>query len=353
MDLIIKPTEICNFKCTFCSSTSIAPSKASRLDLNKVFSFLDRFPDTRTIIVNGGDPLMMEPEYYWKILDFLKLKRMPTILSFTSNLWDFYKNPDKWKELFKHPQVGVSTSFNFGNTRKITNTQVYTEDIFWNVSNLFLEKIGYRPSFISVITEENESSALENVRLAKAMDVECKLNYAMASGIQTRPYLLSKIYKIYLEIFKQGLNPWEFNTKQMINKIRTEATICPLNRSCDAGIRCLQPAGDYYSCGAFADDKEYAIDFDEEVLNGSFKTPLKDSHELFSMKNECFNCPMFDICNGCKKTIADYKRLDMVEEHCALMKINAPAILELRLSKLDFLNQGEVPKYPFIIEETR
>ena len=31
MDLIIKPTELCNFKCTFCSSTKISKNKKDEL----------------------------------------------------------------------------------------------------------------------------------------------------------------------------------------------------------------------------------------------------------------------------------------------------------------------------------
>ena len=78
-----------------------------------------------------------------------------------------------------------------------------------------LEYIGYRPDFISVITDENEKFAIKNVELAQKMSedqepketlhyfnphkkigVECKLNYAMASGDQSSPYLLSKIYSL-------------------------------------------------------------------------------------------------------------------------------------------------------------
>lgn len=334
MDLIIKPTEACNFKCTFCSSTSIAPSKATLLDLEKIFLFLQRFPHTQTIIVNGGDPLMVSPDYYQKILNYLDQHQMDTTLSFTTNLWDFYLKPEKWIEIFKHPKLGVSTSFNFGDTRRITNTRIFTEEIFWKVSDKFLDHIGYRPSFISVINDENEDTALENVLLAKRMDVECKLNYAMASGAESKPYILSKIYALYLEVFEKGLTQWEFNTKQMIKRIQKRATICPQNRTCDSGIRCLQPAGDYYSCGAFGDDKEYAIDFSKEMSQTEILTPLRDTSDLLSLKDECLTCPMFDICNGCKKTIKDLKTHDLVEEHCVQMKINAPKILK-------FLAQSE------------
>ena len=102
-----------------------------------------------------------------------------------------------------------------------------------------LEYCGYRPDFISVITEENVHNAVKNVRLAKQMSnyeepegtldalnkenkigVECKLNYAMASGEQKNPFLLSDIYKIYVDIWRMGLAPWEFNTKQMMTTLK-------------------------------------------------------------------------------------------------------------------------------------
>jgi len=348
MDLIIKPTEACNFKCTFCSSTDIAPSKAINLDLKKIYAFLERYPDTRTIIVNGGDPLIMAPEYYFELLSYIRKRNLPTTLSLTTNLWDFYKNPDKWTELFKHKKVGISTSFNYGDTRRITKNKIFSEDIFWNVSNLFLEKVGYRPSFISVINDDNAYNAIDNVYLAKKMDVECKLNYAMASGIQSKPFVLSKIYEIYVQIYKAGLTPWEFNTKQMLKRMVKAPTICPQNRTCDSNIRCLQPAGDYYSCGAFGDDKEYSINFEEEVILGEeTKKPLADSSDIFSLKSECLSCPMFEICNGCKKTIKDLQVHQLVEDHCVRMKRIAPDIVELQEHTYESLQKIKDPTFTF------
>ena len=182
MELIIKPTEKCNFKCTFCSSTHITDDKSAELDLNHVYKFLDTYPNTSTIIVNGGDPLMMDPEYYWQIIKYLDEHDLPTTLSFTTNLWPFYKNPDKWKDLFNNDRVWVTTSFQYGGGRLKGDLTEFSEEDFWNVSDAMLEHCGYRPSFISVITEENRHLAIKNVELAKEMDVECKLNYAFSSG---------------------------------------------------------------------------------------------------------------------------------------------------------------------------
>ena len=326
MDLIIKPTELCNFKCTFCSSTKLVEDKASKLDLIKIYQFLDRFPETKTIIVNGGDPLMMDPQYYREIIKYCDDNNLPANISLTTNLWPFYKNPKKWMDVFQNPRVGIATSFQYGSGRLKGDYSVFTEEDFWNCSNAVLEHCGYRPSFIAVITEENEDSVIRTVELAKKMDVVCKVNYAMASGEQDKPYMLAKIYYQYVKIWQAGLAEWEHNTQQMMNRLRGEATICPLTRTCDSHIRTIQPEGDYYSCGAFGDDKEKAIDWDFE-MNGGFATPLADSFELNSLKKGCYTCPMFQICKGCKKTIKDLKKHNMVEEHCYNRKLLGPAIL--------------------------
>jgi radical SAM protein with 4Fe4S-binding SPASM domain len=338
MELIIKPTEKCNFKCTFCSSTHITEDKTAELSHEHIFQFLKRFPETNTIIVNGGDPLMMQPEYYWKIIKHLDDNNLETKISFTTNLWPFYKNPDKWLSLFKHERMGVCTSFQYGGGRLKGDLSEFSEEDFWNVSNMMLDKVGYRPDFISVVTEENEHLAIKNVELAKQMGVQCKLNYAMSSGPpvkfkniimgqEGRPYMLAKMYEIYVKIWEQGLTEWEYNTRQMTVRLQGYSTTCPQNRKCDSNIRTLQPSGDYYSCGSFGDDRAYSIDFEKE-MNGEKIFPLQFQPELQSLKQSCFTCPMFQICNGCRKTVKDLKDHNMVEAHCYTMKQLAPKIIE-------------------------
>lgn len=325
MDLIIKPLEACNFKCTFCSSTNISSSPYNILDITLIKQFLERFPETNTIIVNGGEPLLMKPSWYWEIINYIVERGLNTTLSFTSNLWVFYKNPQPWISLFKHELVSVGTSFNYGETRLINETTVLTEDIFVDMVSHFKTHIGYTPDFISVINEFNDTPELmlQNVLLAKRLGVVCKLNYAMCSGAQTSPYMLAKIYQFYLKLYRLELQEYEYNTQQFINSIGgSQATTCPLSRTCDEGIRCLQPDGDYYSCGSFADDKLYPIDFNDEVIGGGFITPLQSDENLFHLKDECLSCPMFNICNGCKKTIYDMKEqgVHFIQEHCSIMK---------------------------------
>lgn len=332
MELIIKPTEVCNFACTFCSSTMISNDHYKILDIEYIFDFLRKFPLTNTLIINGGDPLMIKPKYYNDIIEFLDTHNLPATISFTSNLWAFYKNPTPWIDIFKNPRVGVITSFNFGDTRRITSDRVFTLDDFWKVSNKFTDLIGYRPDFISVITDDNEDTALDNVRLAQEMGVECKLNYGMASGDLSQSYQLSKIYKIYIDVYNAGLTDWEYNTKQLVNRLYGGSTTCPQSRNCDGGIRAINPGGDYYSCGAFGDDGDKSISFDDELSRDVIHHPLSTDLDLDALKIECYTCPMFKICNGCRKTIKDMKNENIVEVHCTLMKTLSSEIIQINSS---------------------
>jgi sulfatase maturation enzyme AslB (radical SAM superfamily) len=146
-------------------------------------------------------------------------------------------------------------------------------------------------------------------------------------GNENSMYTQADMYEQYLEIHEAGLGEFEYNTKQMIKRLRGGDTTCPLARSCDSQIRSLQPGNNYHSCGAFGDDLAYPIDFEKE-MKGEFFRPLTNVPELESMKQSCFTCPMFSICNGCKKTISDTKRLGLVEHHCKKMKSIASRIIE-------------------------
>lgn len=337
MNLIIKPTQRCNFACKYCSSTDIAKSNTAHddLELHKIFRFLDRYPKTSQIIINGGDPLMMPPDYYFTLLDYIESNSLPTTLEFCSNLWDYYKKPKKWAKLFSHEKVNIGTSFNYGEERILPDGRILTESLFLDIIYKFKNEFGHFPPFVAVVTNENISRAIDNVRLAKELNVVCKLNFELNSGRAAGGVTLGKMYHIYLQIFKEGLSDFESNTDIIIKKIKgIESNMCPHNRKCDEGIRNLQPESQsgysYNSCGAFGDDQKYEINFEAE-MQGGFFTPLQSALEIQYQKEECLSCPNFSFCNGCYKTVSDHKRLGLVEESCIEMKSFRKEILKMGL----------------------
>lgn len=294
MDLVIKPTRACNFKCSFCSSNLI-PNK--KLDLDVVKDFLLK-NDVSTIIVNGGDPLMMPVSYYEELVDFINEHNMNISVSFTTNMWDWYENPDKWNKLFRNDKIKLCTSFQYGKGRIIPNGSDFTEELFLDIQNKFKNEFGYYLDFISVVTEDNEQYAIKNVELAKSLGVHCKLNYAVKSGRQDKMYPYDKIIHTYNELFKTDLWKYEDNCLNFINYFNNKGTICPLSDNmCYDNIRCFTPDGSLSMCPALDDDG------------------IKDSRKYKFYKKECLTCEFFRICNGCAKRIKDLQE-DFPTQNC-------------------------------------
>jgi radical SAM protein with 4Fe4S-binding SPASM domain len=310
MDLVLKPSEVCNFKCTFCSSPTLSNDTKNKLDLKFLKEFLETHEVT-TVIINGGDPLALPYEYLEKLIDICLSFNSVQSVSLTTNLWAFYKEPDKWEPILKKDRVNMLTSFQYGDRRLIDEKTVYTEELFWKVSDLCLERLGYRPMFISVLDYDNADTAIQTIELAKRMGVECKINYIFSSGrAKGEVFYLADIFKIYMDIHKNGLSQYEQNGKAILYD---KNLICPMSRDCVDSIRVIQPDNKVYSCPAMADDCE------SEILSDG--TPeLKLKPELSFLKSECFSCELFKYCNSCHKKISDIRAIENIEMHCSKMK---------------------------------
>jgi radical SAM protein with 4Fe4S-binding SPASM domain len=344
MSLIIKPTEACNFSCDFCSSVDLVEDKTSKLELQKIFSFLKRFPLTERIFVVGGDPLMMKPSYYFDLLEHLEENNYPAIISMTTNLWDFYKRPEKWVELFKHPKIEIGTSFQYGEGRRISKSRVFEERDFISIYSLFKELVpGKDLCFLAVIDDRNEQFAIDQVYLAKRLGTQCRLVYSSKSGLAGRPYPISKLYNIFIKVWKLGLAEYEQTAITISDKLSGLEVACPLSRNCDHWMRSINPDGRYFTCGPLNDDLDIdnEIDFKSEVTEGkSFHLPLQNSSNNQYLKDECLSCPMFQVCNACRKHVKDLKSSDMVEEHCTMMK-NISSDLQEMTKSSDILQLKE------------
>lgn len=327
MDLVIKISDKCNFKCDFCSSNMIAANH-NDLPLWKVTSYIVDHPQVRNIIVNGGDPLCVDPEWYWNLLYWLEETKRDINISFTTNLWDFYKHPEKWEELFKE-HISVCTSFQYGDGRKLATGEVFTEDMFVEIFNMFEERIGYKLKFIAVQNHKNASYALATVELAKRLGTTCRINPALKSGRTEFPYPFHLIMRTWLDIIDAGLGEYEDNCKLLKDVWAGNDTECPFNSRChdsEFGIRCMSPDGSVHICPAIADDIMKGID--EAYVDGSGKKiPFKD----ILIKAECATCKNFKLCNSCKKRIIDIHSMgeSYLNDHCTHMKAMIPRMEHL------------------------
>lgn len=307
MELIIKPTGRCNFNCTFCSSANLDIAHPTTGVPKPIKDLILKMKPTN-IIVTGGEPLTIDPEYYLELQELGKCH-----ISFTSNMKDFYFHPEKWERLVKDPNMGFITSFNYGDTRRWDENTPYTEEKFIEVSNLFKEVSGkdFLP-FIAVIDESNEDMLLDHVYLAKRLGTLVKINNASKIGRCGKNYPKWKMIKAYLNIIDLGLGDYEITCRER------EFGRCAFNTNfmCNSTIRCcyVDSAGKLHY--GICDDEvsaEREIPMDEEFpVPINPKVPGKDQY----IHDKCVYCELFRFCHGCNA-----HRLHAREfpEHCSEM----------------------------------
>lgn len=292
MELIIKPTGRCNFNCKFCSAglLKIAHPDEDKIVPDKLRDLITTLKPRR-LIITGGEPLMVEPEYYFNMHEIL-----PVDISPTTNLKNFYLNPEKWTPLFKTDWFHPTTSFNYGDSRMWDKDTVYTEKKFIEVVELYSKYVGSPPpSFIAVIDDSNEDTVMDHVYLAKKLGMQVKLNNAVAMGFQETSYQRYKLFRHYLDIVDAGLEEYEWHCSNR------DLGYCPNNIPlfCSSSIRCcyMDTNGELH-VGSCEDELSMGIEIPKSDICMNLREDSIDPGDFIT--EECSYCELFRLCNGCK-----------------------------------------------------
>ena len=305
MELILKPTSRCNFACKFCSAYSSDIMHLEHLT-PELKDIIQEISPT-SVIITGGDPLCISPELYDELLSLGSWN-----LSLTTNLKDYVQHPEKWRSLFKNPRVGICTSFQFGEGRMWDKDTPYDVSRFTEVFNMFLDDIGYRLKFLSVISRENEDRALDHIYLAKKLQTKCKLNPMMPLGKSGEFFPMFKMVQIWLEVFEAGLQD------SLDIDVQFKHGGCGFNTNllCSSTIRAVKVDFNGNVIVASCED---------DLVNRSYGAgiPLKESphEEVIPMSQHiskrCLCCRLFRLCHGCHQARVLNKT---VPQHCEEMK---------------------------------
>lgn len=318
MELIVKPTGLCNFACNFCLSGKMASNIKHTTHVPQKLKDLISVLHPNCIIVNGGDPLLSGPTYFEELL---AASDSNTEIAIVTNLKAFWLAPEKWTNVLRNPRISVTTSFQYGTGRKWDPNTTYDEEKFREVCKVFKQNVGYVPMFIAVITKENEDRALDHLLLAKELGTTCKLNPVLPLGISDESYPKYKMIDIWFEAKKRGLDKYMNADIQFFNGG------CSFNTGlmCATTIRVFwEDINDnvHYSacdnCSTLGDSIPLEI---EQPIPKKMKL---DPHTFINGK-KCLTCKLCRFCNACK-AMRDANRND--PNYCVEMKKREQDILD-------------------------
>ena len=303
MELTIRVTGRCNFDCTFCSVTNLDVKHPVNGVPDKIKELINTIKPS-SISITGGEPLLVDPEYYLELYDLAKCH-----ISIISNLKEFYYNPEKWRPVFTHPNIDIITSFNYGDTRKWDKDTIYDEEMFIKIYNMYYEMTGKSLYFIAVIDNDNEHLVIKHTELAKRLNTKVRINNATRQGRQKYTYPRYKLFQKYFEIIEAGLGSYEIYCD------KANLDHCPINRNmnCKSYIRtCYIDSNNelhYYDCCESCQGENLINYKNDNMIPTAIYPPMKKH-----VNQKCSYCELFEICNGCDSQKSEYP-----PEHCEEM----------------------------------
>lgn len=276
--VIAKPTKECNADCSYCSSPPDMKNGWSLDDFKVIFDRLyPRLRPDATIIWHGGEPMLQGVEFYIQAYEYAKSKVPEIQFSIQSNLLLYTK---KWKSVFQNVFKGqISTSFDPDEENRTIkgNTASYSRQFFKKLDLVLAD--GFRPLVIGTYTEKTSALAFKLYDKSKKMQEEkgycfsLRYNYrypagrAFGEGEIIRPETYGKML---IDVYDKWIRDLpEFIITPLdhmfLKTIKDNYSVCPWTKNCGGNFLTIEPNGDAYNCGEFADLKE------EKFLFGNLK----------------------------------------------------------------------------------
>lgn len=311
---ILKPTKECNAQCEYCCTP---PDGIKRWTIEKTQQVIDKLlphmSQRSSIVFHGGEPMMMGPDYYYQINDYIKSKKPDINIGIQTNLL-LYKS-SAWKDLFLNVfSGGVSTSYEPDNHSRILNgSSVKYANVFFNALEQLIDD-GIKPLVIGTFSSLSLNDGMRLYEFSinrKRRSFHIRLNYQYPMGRirDTGPAITPVEYgEMLIDVY----NRWIVDApsfivtplNQMLKICLTgDNNICPWTNSCGGQFVSIDPDGSTYNCGLFSD-----MHIQEYCFGNIFKQPVNELLASPAARNirrrrvnilpDCSSCRHFSVCQG-------------------------------------------------------
>lgn len=343
--VILKPTKNCNADCSYCSAPPDHEASWTIDEFKLIFDKLEReLDDYATLLFHGGEPMLMGVDFYTQAWEYVHLKKPNVSFSMQSNLL-LYSN--KWKPIFENIFKGsISTSYDPDEKDRTVNgsSEKYTK-MFFKKINRVLED-GFKPLVIGTYTNDTIHLVKDFYEKSKSHpsgSFSIRINYRFPAGriSELEPLLLPETYgKVLIELYDKWITELPdlhiTPLDQMFLKVmNVNMSQCPWTKRCGGSFMAIEPNGDVYNCGEFADlnKEEYRYgnirenwvpggkkmdvvnlvkivspqELASKMLNSNAARLMKQ--RTYNLPKDCITCRHFKECEGgCMRDAELYDR---------------------------------------------
>lgn len=261
--VILKPTKECNADCSYCSAPPDDENRWSIEDFKIIFDrLLPSLNPNATLLWHGGEPMLMGIEFYEQAWDYVKSKMPGINFSLQSNLLLYTK---KWKPVFENVfNSSISTSYDADEKDRTLNGDPEKYKIaFYKKLDRVLND-GFKPLVIGTYTNDTIHLAKEFYEKSKnyhSGSFSLRINYRFPAGriADQEPLLspvryghaLNELFDLWLKDLPDlHITPLD---QMFLKAININMGQCPWTRKCGGSFMSIEPNGDTYNCGEFAD----------------------------------------------------------------------------------------------------
>lgn len=309
LTLIVKPTDECNFSCTYCYGAH-SQSRNNRMTLDLYSQLLEKcinsgYSDLKTIW-HGGEPLLMGADFYSdavQVQDHYSNShgtRFLNSLQTNGSLID-----DECASVFRNNDFRVCVSFD-GWGGKISRPRA--EEALSGIK--LLKSYGLYPSILSVVTSETVDDLPLLYEFVKDEALSWKFNRVFSHGGMPDAEQLAVPDEAYAQAILPLFSEWLCDSSNYVS-VASFVTylkmyvgipdVCALT-SCLTKFVCVDSDGDVYSCNRLAssDYRLGNLSFMSSI-DSAFETPIfkKLLKNAIARRNYCMDiCEHYEVCHG-------------------------------------------------------
>ncbi|MCI9598885.1 MAG: radical SAM protein [Firmicutes bacterium] len=307
LTIIIKPTEDCNLRCSYCYNNKLnySPKKMTITECYDFFDWLTKSVSKIQLIWHGGEPLTMGLDFFREVVEIQKNLTLDRNVEFenllqtngtliTLEFAEFFK-----KNKFR---IGISYDGEFGDTGRPK------KDSAKQGINTLLN-IGVKPAIFNVITTGNSQFIYDIYRKYNELGLSVKFETVFNDGEAKKNDLsLDSDYEIAL--LKNFFDYWLFDLecrirvdpfKQIIDACLGHVKQCS-NSSCLYRYISINSNGDLYPCGRNYPDEFYLGNLKNFIsLEDLFSSKKYNSlvNAAIVRRKSCIKyCKHYEICQG-------------------------------------------------------